>query len=135
MMVLDASAAVDLLLDLQPRAPAIRHQIAIHGPEIAVPHLLDAEVAQVLRRQVAAGALSAARAVEALDDLVDLPVLRHAHAPLVHAAFRLRHDLTVYDGLYVVLAAALDAPLITCDAQLARLPLRRVAQIVLVPAR
>ena len=134
MMVLDASAAVDLLLDVGPRAEGVRRAIAEHGPEIAAPHLLDVEVAQVLRRQVASGTVTSSRALEALDDLVDLPLLRHAHAPLVHAAFGLRHNLTIYDALYVVLAAALDAPLVTCDAQLARLPLRRIARIVLVEA-
>jgi len=50
------------------------------------------------------------------------------HAPHDHGgslaavAWALRDNLSFYDALYVALAAALDAPLITADARLASAP-------------
>ena len=134
MIVLDASAAVDLLLDTPPHAATLRERILAEKGEVAVPHLLDVEVAQVLRRFVRAKSVAPARAEEALADLADLPFIRHPHLPLLPRAFSLRDNLTIYDAVYVVLAEALDAPLLTRDAQLGRLPLRRIARIEVLRA-
>lgn len=132
MIVLDASVAVDLLLGTPPHAPAIRERIVAEEGELAAPHLLDVEVAQVLRRLTRAKAVSDARALGALEDLMDLPIQRYPHGPLMDRAFALRNNATIYDAVYVVLAAALDVPLLTRDARLSRLPLRRVARIEVV---
>jgi predicted nucleic acid-binding protein len=93
--------------------------------------LLDAEVGQVLRRFVLAGQLLPERAQAALQDLMDLPLIRYAHGPLLLRAFDLRANATVYDALYIALAEGLEAPLLTRDAALAAVPGHR-AQVLVV---
>jgi predicted nucleic acid-binding protein len=83
------------------------------------PHLLDVEVAQVLRRLVRLKEVTVARAEQALDDLPKLVIERHEHQSLVGRVWQLRDSISAYDGVYVALAEALDAPLLTCDAKLA----------------
>ncbi|MGB8294850.1 MAG: type II toxin-antitoxin system VapC family toxin [Polyangia bacterium] len=129
-MVIDASAAIDLLLGIEPHAGSIARLVADEGP-LAAPHLLDAEVGQVLRRLVASRALSLPRARGALDDLAALPIQRFAHGPLLARAFDLRHNTTVYDALHVVLAEGLRVPLLTRDRALAAIPGHRAKIIVL----
>lgn len=88
------------------------------GQILHAPHLLDVEVAQVIRRLEHRAELTAARAEEALDDLRALRVVRHAHLPLLERVWELRSNLSAYDALYVALAEALDAPLVTTDERL-----------------
>ena len=116
MIVLDASAAVALLLNTPPHAAPLRQRLA--SPTLHAPHLLDLEVAQVLRRFALQGALSEERASAALRDLAALGVERYPHAPFLPRIWRLRHNLTAYDAAYVALAEALEAPLISLDAHL-----------------
>jgi predicted nucleic acid-binding protein len=92
------------------------------GAVLHAPYLLDAEVAQVLRRLEQARVLTATRAGEALDDLRALRLVRHAHLPLIERVWELRDNLSAYDALYVALAEALGAPLVTTDRRLARAP-------------
>lgn len=84
--------------------------------------MLDLEVAQALRRLARQGVLTTARAEEALGDLAGLRVRRYPHAHLLERIWELRGNLTVFDAAYVALAEALDAPLITADAAIARAP-------------
>lgn len=121
MIVLDASAAVEWLLQT-PRGEFVGGRILSAGESLHAPHLLDAEVAQVLRRYVAMHALAADRADEALQDLLDIHLRRYPHTILLRRVWELRGNLTAYDALYVGLAEALNATLITCDAKLAAAP-------------
>lgn len=121
MIVLDASAAVEWLLDL-PLASEVTTRLAPENQTVHAPHLLAIEVAQVVRRYVALGDVSANRGAEALTDLADLGVFHHPHEPLLATIWRLRSNLTAYDAAYVSLALALDAPLVTLDARLAAAP-------------
>ena len=121
MIVLDASAAVELVLRL-PLADVVGERLADPDEAVHAPHLLAVEVAQVIRRYVSGGELRKQRAEQALLDLVDLDVVRHPHEPLVPAMWRLRSNLTAYDAAYVALAEALDAPLLTLDARLVGAP-------------
>ena len=89
---------------------------------VHAPHLLAVEVAQVVRRFAAAGAVDEQRGALALADLDDLGVELHPHEPLLPAMWRLRHNLSAYDAAYVALARVLDAPLLTFDAALAGAP-------------
>ena len=122
MIVLDASAVLDLLLNLPPRAECVRRRVAEEAPDLHAPHLIDAEVAQVLRRFVLRGELAPAAAAAALDDLSGLPIARYPHAPFLGRALELRDNATVYDALYLVLAEVLSAPLLTSDSALSGVP-------------
>ena len=84
------------------------------------PHLIDLEVAQVLRRYERSGVISAQRSAEALTDLVDFPLTRYPHFVLLDRIRQMRHGVTAYDAAYLALAEALDAPLVTRDAALAK---------------
>ena len=87
------------------------------------PHLIDAEVGNVLRRHVLRGALAAADA-EALLHLSG-PLIDHRHqmtGALAGAAWALRQNASFYDALYAALAAALALPLLTADGRLANAP-------------
>lgn len=121
MIVLDASAAVELVLRL-PLGNAVAERLVDPDEAVHAPHLLSVECAQAVRRYVQRGELRPGRGKEALADLADLDVVRHAHEPLLPAIWRLRDNLTAYDAAYVALAEVLDAPLVTLDARLAAAP-------------
>jgi predicted nucleic acid-binding protein len=118
-IVVDASVVLEVLLGTAAgrRAEAVLfdRDAALHAP-----HLLDVEVAQVLRRYAAAGEIKPGRAAEALDDLADLPITRHEHVLLLPRIWQLRHNVTAYDAAYLALADLLDATLMTRDAKVAR---------------
>lgn len=123
MIVLDASAAIEWLLQT-PKAATIEARLfsKTAQPPWHAPHLLDVEVAQVLRKQVAKGVMSDARGKEALQDFLDLPLVRYPHDFLLPRVWELRKNLTAYDAVYVALAEALGFPLVTCDANIAGAP-------------
>jgi predicted nucleic acid-binding protein len=121
-IVLDASAVLDLLLGIPPHDATVAGLLAAEAPNVFAPHLLDAEVAQVIRRRVLGGTLRSADAVAALTVHAVLPITRFAHLPFLDHAFALRDNATVYDALYLVLAESLGATLITRDAALAAVP-------------
>ena len=119
MIVVDASALLELLLDT-PRGTVVAQRLAKDKPH--APHLIDVEVAQTVRRFVRRRELDPARGLQALEDLADLGVVRHPHYLHLERIWELRHNLTAYDAVYVALAEALDAPLLTRDASLASAP-------------
>ena len=121
MIVLDASSLVELFLGT-PQGRAIATRIADPAVSLHIPHLADVEVMQTLRRYVRDGEIDVATAREALDDLRSLDLERHAHEPLLNRVWALRQNLSAYEGVYVALAEALDATLLTCDARLSRSP-------------
>lgn len=120
MLVVDASVVAVALGDDGADGDLARARL--RDEELFAPELVDLEVASVLRRQLSAGDLDARRAQLALDDLFDLPMQRAPHRPLLARCWELRENLTVYDGAYVALAEALNAPLLTADARLAKAP-------------
>ncbi len=122
MIVLDASAVVDLLLNLSPRSNYVTKRIRKASSALYAPYLLDAEVAQVLRRYTLRGELSNKDAESALNDLADMPITRYPHGPFLKRAFELRDNVTIYDALYLVLAESLNAVLLTSDVALASVP-------------
>jgi len=125
-IVLDASAAVDWLLQTSA-GRQIEKRIYSRGESLHAPHLLDVEVAQVLRRLVRQSVVSAQRAEEAIQDLMDLRVTRYPHFVFLSRVWQLRHNLSAYDATYVALAENLRATLITRDARLASASGRVVA--------
>ena len=121
MIVLDSSAVVEWLLGL-PQADAVAERI-VSADSLHAPALLDVEVAQVVRRYAAAGEIGAEAGERALDALSELDVNRYTHELLLPLIWRLRHNVTAYGAAFLALAAALDAPLLTLDARLGRVPL------------
>jgi predicted nucleic acid-binding protein len=117
----DASAILEVLLRTD-RGDRIEDRLLSRGESLHAPHLLDVEVAQVLRRYAAAGKLTSDRGLEALADLGDLPIHRYPHDVLLPRIWELRHNVTACDAAYLALAETLAAPLVTCDGRLASAP-------------
>ena len=117
MIVVDASVILEILL--RTPAAARAEERVFGGEPAAAPHLLDVEVAQVLRRYEAAGRLDATRGRDALADLADFPLTRYPHDLLLPRIWELRANLTAYDAAYVALAEALGATLVTRDERVA----------------
>ncbi len=130
MIVVDASALLEFLLQT-PLGTRVEARLFRARDEFHVPHLVDVEVTRGLRRLVRAGEVPPDRAAEAITDLADLDLHRHAHLDLLTRAWKLRENVTAYDATYVVLAEALDAPIVTCDTPLAKAP-GHSAQIELI---
>jgi predicted nucleic acid-binding protein len=118
-LVVDASALVEYLLRT-PAGLGIGPAIEDREAWLNVPALCDLEVAAALRRALANGRLTRARAAGALRDYLDLPLVRHGHSTLLSRVLGLRHNFTVCDAAYVVLAERLGAALLTADEALRR---------------
>lgn len=119
MIVVDASALLEFLLQtslgLRVEARLFRDEDEFHAP-----HLVDVEVVQGLRRLVRTGEVSSGRADEAIADLTDLDLHRHAHLDLLGRAWKLRENISAYDAMSVALAEAIEATMVTCDGPLAK---------------
>jgi predicted nucleic acid-binding protein len=120
-IVIDASVVIEVLLQTDVGV-AITERLLEREQTLHAPHLLDVEVAQVLRRYVARGELYEERARQALDVLGVFPLTRYSHEPLLGRIWELRENLTAYDAAYVALAEGLRAPLVTRDRRLATAP-------------
>ena len=118
--VVDASVVVAWLVDGGPGGQWAEEVVL--GRDLVAPHHLPVEVANVLRRSVAAGDLGPETASLAHEDLLTLPIALVPYVPLAERAWELRHTVTAYDAAYVALAERLDAPLATLDARLVRAP-------------
>src|SRR5262249_18836227 len=122
MLVLDASAAAELLLG-RPPAAAVAGQLVDHAFDLHAPQLLDVEVLSVVRRLVGRGEATAQGGREAVDDLLALPVERYPHQVLIRRAWEYRDNFSAHDATYLALAEALApeaAPILTADARFAR---------------
>ena len=120
MLVVDASVLAPALADDDMDGDVARARLRDH--ELVAPELIDLETLSVIRRQLHAGRLDARRAELARVDLVELPLRRAPHAPLLARCWELRDNLTVYDAAYVALAELLEVVLVTADARLANAP-------------
>lgn len=118
MIVVDASCVLELLLNTSA-AETVAERLFGAGEPLHAPHLLDLEVAQVLRRYTATRLLPATRGAEALADLANMRLQRWSHEPLLPRIWQLRDGLTAYDAAYVALAEALGASLVTMDRRAA----------------
>ena len=131
MIVVDASALLEVLLRT-PLGETIESRLFDRSQTLHSPHLLDIEVAQVIRRFAMTREIEAERAQAALDDFIGLPIWRrHPHGFLLHRVWALRNNFSAYDAAYVALAEVLDATLVTYDRRLAGAA-RRHAMVELV---
>lgn len=121
MIVVDASALLEVLLRT-PAAKVVEARLFASGVTLHAPHLLDVEVAQVVRRFAAKGEIDGARGRVALADLANFPLHRYPHDILLPRIWDLRANVTAYDAAYIALAEALGAPLLTRDQRLAAAP-------------
>lgn len=119
MIVVDASATFDLLTGSGERGRWVASRVASF-PEWHCPEVVDPEVLHALRRRVAMKELSEDRAAGVIARLLTAPLTRYPHRPFVERAWELRGQLTPYDAMYVALAEALGATLVTTDRRLAR---------------
>ena len=127
-MIADASVVVAALTDRSHQGYWAR---SVTGAgRLEVPHLMPAEVCQVLRRRVAQGVLPSDDAKRALFGLQELDPNLHAFEPFASRAWELRETVSAYDAWYVALAELLEAPLATLDLRLARAPGTRCAFLV-----
>ncbi len=120
-LVVDASALVLSLLGTSPGHRSLRRRLA--ADTCHAPHLVDAEIGNVLRRRVLRGELPASAAQALL--LAAGPLIDHRYEMterLGHAAWALRENFSFYDALYVALAQSLSVPLLTGDGRLSRAP-------------
>ena len=119
MVVVDASTVLELLL-ARPAASALRKRLFDRVTPLHVPHLIDVEVAHVIRRYALLGELDAERAESSIAKHLALPFERHSHDALLGVVWQLRDNFTAYDAIYVALGVALRATFITADLRLAR---------------
>ena len=85
---------------------------------IAPQHLL-AEIAHVVRNLSLGHLITDAEAMRILSDFRAFKVELYPVEPLMVDAWEMRHNVSAYDALYVVLARLLGACLLTCDRRLA----------------
>ena len=133
MIVLDASALVDRLLDREPKASWVAERLLQSGGIPHAPHLIDIEVVSAIRRLALHGHASSERAALALHDLGTLRLQRYPHLPLLERIWELRDNLTAADAAYIALAEALGTTLLTADTRLAKAPGLRCPVEVLSP--
>jgi predicted nucleic acid-binding protein len=123
LIVVDASTLTDFLLGRPQALDAVdremrgREHEPLHAPELIEPETLNA-----LRRLAHNGTVTDRRASEAVADLANVRMMRHAQGPLRERVWELRANLTAYDAMYLALAEALDAAvLLTSDRSLAKI--------------
>jgi predicted nucleic acid-binding protein len=119
-VVLDASAGVEVAVWTEQGARLARHVLA--ADEIVVPDHFHLECASAVRRIEIRGEVSPTEAQTALDRLLDLRVRRVSTTPLLGEAWDMRHNVTVADALYVIIARLLRVALVTGDAAWPGLP-------------
>jgi len=128
-IVADSSAIIEILLKTPAGSVVATHLLA-HRSVLHIPHLADVEIANVLRRYVRTGELSAERAEMALEDYSLLPLVRHVHHSLLPRIWELRQNASAHDATYLALTEVLDATLITRDQKLASIPGLRASVLV-----
>ena len=117
MLVVDASCLCEVLIGGRG-AEAIGARLTADSDH-AAPHIVDVEVFDVVRREHLRGRLDRTEAAQAVEDLEAWPGERFGHRLLLARAWELRDNVRGWDAMYVALAEALDATLVTTDGRLA----------------
>ena len=118
MIVVDASAVVDLLLGTGSWR-AVSWHLSQHR-QLVAPDLLHVEVPSAIGRHERAGVLSREEAEQLVGDLGRLPVTTVAPRLLLESAWPLRSHVRMSDAFYLAAAQLCDSPLLTTDHRLAR---------------
>ena len=120
-MVLDASGAIELLLNTAP-GKRLAARLADEAEVVHAPHLIDVEIAQVLRRYVLRGTLNERQGAMAIHRWRSFDVERYPHEPFLDRVWQLRANFSAHDAVYLALAEALSTVLVTGDRKLAGAP-------------
>ena len=115
MIVVESSAMVNALVG-DPANPGLLALLA--DEELHAPALLDFEVASALRGHALGGKLDPVRLEEAVEDFIAFRIERDPMTDLLGHMLDLRGNFTVYDAAHLVLAQALEAPIVSADAKL-----------------
>ena len=115
-LVVDASLVVAALVDTG-RDGTWAERI-LSSDDLAAPHLMPAEVANILRRAALAGEISDDAASLAHGDLTSLRVALFPFELFAGRVWELRRNLTSYDAWYVAIAETLGTRLATLDRKL-----------------
>lgn len=116
MIVADASTVVAALF-----SDGMAREI-VQREQVQAPHLIDSEVAHVLRAGVRRQAIAATTGWDLLHRFRWMAITRHGTFAMLDRVWELRDNLTAYDAAYVALAEAIDCPLVTADARISRAP-------------
>ena len=119
-LVVDASVATKWLIDEEGSEAALRLRTAEY--DLVCPDLLFLEVGNVVWRKVRASEIEESDGRAMVAAILEAPFHVEPAAALLPAAWEIavQHDRSVYDGVYLALAVALDAPLVTADRRLSR---------------
>jgi predicted nucleic acid-binding protein len=115
---------VDASLALKWYLPEVHHEAALRllAPDVRLhaPDLLHAEVGNILWKKVRRREITDAQARLIRGGFAAVPLATHPMASLLEGALdiALATEQSVYDGMYVALAVALGAPLVTADRRL-----------------
>jgi predicted nucleic acid-binding protein len=114
--VVDASAVAEILFGTEAgqRAAAL-----IGGHELLAPQHLTAEVASVIRGWSLSRQITDEQALRAFGEFDALGVELVPMMSMLPAVYALRHNVSSYGAMYVVLARAAQCSLLTLDARLA----------------
>jgi predicted nucleic acid-binding protein len=118
MLIVDASCLYEVVVDGK-QAEELRQRLAA-DQEHAAPHVIDAEVLGLVRRDRLLGRIDETAALQAIEDLRDWPGERFGHRALLDRAWELRHNVRSWDAHYVAHAEAFGATLLTLDRRLGR---------------
>jgi predicted nucleic acid-binding protein len=119
-LVVDASVVVSALIDSGPEG-RWAEQVLVFD-DLAAPHLMPVEAANIIRLAALAGGISQDSASLAHADLLALVVELFPYEPFATRVWELRSSVTAYDAWYVALAETYGITLATLDERLTRAP-------------
>jgi len=115
-LVVDASAVAEILFGTEAGR---RAATMIDGHVLLAPQHLTAEVASVIRGWALSRQITDEQALRGFTEFDELDVEQVPMISLLPDVYALRHNISAYDAMYVVLARAMQCRLLTLDARLA----------------
>lgn len=115
-LAVDASAVAEILLGTS-RGAVAAGELGDHA--LIAPSHLDVEVVSVVRGWTLGRRIGEERALLALEEFGELGIETVDLRDHLSAVFALRHNVSAYDAMYVVLARAAGCRVLTLDGRLA----------------
>jgi len=115
-LVVDASAVAEVLFGT---AAGRRAAALLDEHELIAPQHLTAEVASVIRGWALSRQITDEQALRGFSEFDELGVEHIPMMSMLPDVYALRHNISAYDAMYVVLARATQCQLLTLDARLA----------------